>query len=221
MSFFIPSPLLQRSNNPHWQVGVSRAGSGKKDLSKAVNDDTMEKIRQMAQKHAEAGEINSKERNAFIRECCSYVAPDRQKIFSEAAKQMEKAAKNSNFHFKSDAPYGDGSIFDYIRMVEDAEKANGYYKITAEGRLDGGFFKGECSRGNIFMKMYDEKGEHIGTYSGNSGWEVCLTKLEEQCDSILSKAYSEAYFARRKQIDAAEQSRRQALADKYGLDVYA
>ena len=195
---------------------VKSASSSKKDLSLAVNDETLEKMWQIGYNDGVNGTTCGSEYFSFLNECREKVAPDRSAIFAEAERKMRSACRQ--LQSETDAP---SSIFDYIL---EAEKGGGreYRILETSGTLSGGSFRGRCgSTGWLNINAYDENGESVGVYytSMNACWRIKYTAVEEQCLSALRDAYS----AGRREYFTQTKAEKEALREKIisEMDYYA
>lgn len=157
--------------------GVSFSGTskkGKKDISYAVNEKSIEKVKQLATQDAIRGK-RGMEATFYINECREKVAPDRKKIFSEI---QAKASTSIKKYKKPERPH---DVWEYLLDIVD--KTEEYS------------FKGHHStaNGHTFIRAFDENGENIGVYDSNSSWSVRYTNLENQTMEILSRIYNETY----------------------------
>ena len=196
---------------------VNKSTSSKKDLSSAVNEETLEKMRQMGYKDAKSDKLCGSEYFSYLNQCREKIAPDRSRICAEAESKMRSACRQLQRKTDKD------SILDYLleRLSKDRKKE--YRILDTKGSLNaGGSFVGRCgSTGWLNITAYDENGECIGVYCSNmeAGWRIQYTEAEEQCLSALRAAYGEgmrAYYAEAK----AEE---QAIRDKIlsSTDYYA
>ena len=196
---------------------VNKSAVSKKDLSLAVNDETLEKMRQLGYKDAKSGkQLCGSEYFALLNQCREKIAPDRSRIYAEAESKMRSVCKQLQ------RETGTGFlIFDYIFKAQKKDKE--YRILETSGVLSGGSFRGRCgSTGWINIYAYDENGECIGFHSSDStpsGWRAIQTEAEKACIHALSAAYAEgtnAYYAEKK---AEEQALREKILSQ--MDFYA
>ena len=166
---------------------VKKVSSSKKDLSLAVNDETLKKMWQIGYNEAAKGKTCDAEYSSFMNECREKVAPDRKAIFAEAERKMRSACRQLQ---RETNVYS--SIFDYILEAEKGEGKE-YRILETSGTLSGGSFRGRCgSTGWLNINAYDENGESVGVYytSMNACWRIKYTAIEEQCRLALNDAYN-------------------------------
>ena len=197
---------------------VNKSAVLKKDLSPAVNDETLEKMRQLGYKDAKSGkQLCGSEYFSLLNQCREKIAPDRSRIYAEAESRMRSICRKLQSETGNVLP-----IFDYIFKAGKKDKE--YRLLDTSGSVNGGgSFVGRCaSTGWINIHAYDENGEHIGFHSSDGTktyWRTIYTEAEHECIHALSAAYAEgtkAYYAEKK----AEE---QALRDKIlsSMDYYA
>ena len=196
---------------------VNKSAVSKKDLSLAVNDETLEKMRQMGYNNAKSGNLCGSEYFSYLNQCREKVAPDRSKICAEAESKMRSACRQLQRKTDKD------SILDYLLEWLSKDRKKEYRILDTSGSLNaGGSFVGRCgSTGWLNINAYDENGECIGVYCSNmeAGWRIQYTKAEETCLSALRAAYGEgmrAYYAEEK---AGEQALREKILSS--MDYYA
>ena len=201
---------------PH--PNVNKSAVSKKDLSLAVNDETLEKMRQLGYKDAKSGkQLCGSEYFSLLNQCREKIAPDRSRIYAEAESKMRSISRKLQSETGNVLP-----IFDYIFKAEKKDKE--YRILDTSGSVNGGgSFVGRCaSTGWINIYAYDENGEIIGFHDSDgtkSGWKTIYTKAEDACIEALSAAYAEgtkAYYAE-------EKAEGQALREKIlsSMDFYA
>ena len=196
---------------------VKRTYPTKKDMSLAVNDETLEKMRQLGYKDAKSGkQLCGSEYFSLLNQCREKIAPDRSRIYAEAESKMRNVSRQLQRETGTGIP-----IFDYIFKAQKKDKE--YRILETSGVLSGGSFRGRCgSTGWINIYAYDENGECIGFHSSDStrsGWRAIQTEAEKACIHALSAAYAEgtnAYYAE-------EKAEGQALREKIlsQMDFYA
>ena len=197
---------------------VNKSAVSKKDLSLAVNDETLEKMRQMGYNNAKSGNLCGSEYFSYLNQCREKVAPDRSKICAEAESKMRRACRQLQRKTDKD------SILDYLLEWLSKDRKKEYCILDTSGSLNaGGSFVGRCgSTGWLNINAYDENGECIGFYSSDStpsGWRAIQTEAEKECIHSLSAAYAEgtkAYYAEKK---AEEQTLREKILSQ--MDFYA
>ena len=196
---------------------VRRTASSKKDMSLAVNDETLEKMRQLGYKDAKSGkQLCGSEYLSLLNHCREKIAPDRRGIDAEAESKMRRISRQLQRETGNSIP-----IFDYIFKAKRKDKE---YRILETSGLSGcGSFRGRCgSTGWINIYAYDENGECIGFHSSDSmrsGGRAIQTEAEKACIHALSAAYAEgtnAYYAEKK---AEEQALRKQILSQ--TDFYA
>lgn len=197
---------------------VNKSAVSKKDLSLAVNDETLEKMRQMGYKDAKSGkQLCGSEYFSLLNQCREKIAPDRSRIYAEAESKMRKVSRQLQRETGSVFP-----IFDYIFKAQKKDKE--YRILDTSGSVNGGgSFVGRCaSTGWINIHAYDENGEHIGFHYSDGAktyWHTIYTEAEHECIHALSAAYAEgtkAYYAEEK---AEEQALREKILSS--MDYYA
>lgn len=141
----------------------------KKDVSEVLNDDNIEKMRQIAYNDAIKGKQGN-EATIFTNQCREKVAPDRKKIFVNAEKGMSAEIDK----------YKEMNIWLYL--------------LEADGHFDGGSFSGvQDKSGHIFMRAYDENGEEVGIYDSKYGWTTTWTSAEREVMATLAGVYNETF----------------------------
>ena len=175
---------------------------GKKDISDAVNEKSIEKVKQLATQDAIRGK-RGKEASIYINECREKVAPDRKKIFSEI---QAKASTSIKKYKKPERPH---DVWEYL--LDIADKTDEYS------------FKGHHStaNGHTFIRAFDENGENIGVYDSNNGWTVRYTSLEKQTMETLSRIYNETYKSVGRKLHSKNNNYAASIQSESRLDVTA
>ena len=167
----------------------------KKDISEVLNDENIEKIRQLAYRDAINGE-RSKESTSFLHKCRQEVAPDRKKIFVNAEKGMSAEIDK----------YKEMNIWLYL--------------LEADGHFDGGSFSGVRDKsGHVFMRAYDENGEEVGIYDSKYGWTTTWTSAENQVWEELVDVYNTTYNSVYKATHRSKNTSDVPLETKSTLDI--
>ena len=169
----------------------------KKDVSEVLNDENIEKMRQIAYDDAIKGKQSHKA-TMFTNQCREKVAPDRKKIFINAEKGMS------------------GEI-DKFRKPENIW----LYLLETDGHFDGGSFKGNYTRADnhTFIDAFDENGERVGIYDSNYGWRVKQTSAEKQVMAELSMVYNETFISVYRAVHRSKSTSDVPLETKSTLDI--
>ncbi len=144
----------------------------KKDISEAVNDKSLEKMREIAYRDAQKGVCGSSEYISYLHECREKVAPNRTKIFAQAESKIKEIEKN---------PERDKTLWDYL--LEHLGEPDDDCSVKAKHHADGW----------VNMTAYDENGETIGKYDPNNGWITTWNSTEETSMKLLSAEYGAAF----------------------------
>lgn len=196
---------ISQSLRSLYYSGVSFSGAskkGKKDISDAVNEKSIEKVKQLATQDAIRGK-RGMEATFYVNECREKVAPDRKKIFRETEAKMSRAVEKYKM---PDRPH---DVWEYLLDIVD--------------KTEEGSFKGEYSTvdGHTFIRAYDENGEEIGTYDSKWGWSVRYTNLENQTMEILSRIYNETYKSVGRELHSKNKNYTAPVQSESRLDVMA
>ena len=196
---------ISQSLRSLYYSGVSFSGTskkGKKDISDAVNEKSIEKVKQLATQDAIRGKRGI-EATFYVNECREKVAPDRKKIFRETEAKMSRSVEK---YKKPDRPH---DVWEYLLDIVD--------------KTEEGSFKGEYSTvdGHTFIRAYDENGEEIGTYDSKWGWDITYTKLENQAMAALNKIYNDTFREVYHETHCKKSSNTASFRSESRLDVMA
>jgi hypothetical protein len=149
------------------------------------DDEILNEVVALAKQHAQKGRYggNTKEYHALLGEFMSSVSPDRQAIFAQGVESTEKEIKS-----KMSKPVIDVTPFT-LPLINKSSVTSSFFYDWHKRVFDIGT-----------VQFYDEKGETIGSYSGNHGWGWSPTKAEVARRVELSNLYHNTFETEKNKV---------------------
>ncbi len=183
---FLGSMSLVNSINKAYGSQSPARTKKRKSPGDVMTEENINKMREIAYNDALGdGKYESNSFRSFLFKLRDEVAPDRDKLLSEALAQFDKDIQNYAFK-KGENPE---TLLEYI--------------LKAEGKFDSGNGSYSGSRhpnGHICMDIFDENGDRVGGYSSNSGFHKFSTPKENCVGIFFSKLYHDTYLEYSNQI---------------------
>ena len=168
--------------------------------NRAMTDDFVGKLQELARKDAKKGVYMDKEAMQLRHEqMAKYVSPDRSAPIAQMSQELQKAAME---HREQQDP----TLEFFDRMLDQLRKGPKDRIARAFSGLSGGCSGDLHSTPEHQVAMvYSPDGEMIASYNSDGGWQNLTTKAESKFLRASNDVYKQAYDAAGAEIGAAAQ----------------